>query len=126
MIGEILALAGASLMLLAGIGVVRFGDPLARMHALAKASMLGILLSFTGAGLNLTDVNDVTSVVLAGLLHLITSPPTSTMVSRAVYLASGVPHETETIDEGADPLGLPFHDAPGPERIPDQLHPPEG
>jgi multicomponent Na+:H+ antiporter subunit G len=110
MIGELLTVAGASLMLLAGIGVIRFGDPLARMHALAKASTLGILLILAGAAINLADANDVTSVVLAGLLHVLSSPPTSNMVSRAVYLASGMPHEAETIDEGAEPLGLPYHD----------------
>jgi multicomponent Na+:H+ antiporter subunit G len=111
MIGELLAVLGSVLMLLAGIGVIRFGDPLARMHALAKASTLGILLILAGAAMNLSDANDVTSVVLAGVLHIFTSPPTSNMVSRAVYLASGMPHEVETIDEGAEPLGLPYHDA---------------
>lgn len=113
MIGELLALMGAGLMLLSGMGVIRFGDPLARMHALAKASTLGILLILTGAAINLMDANDVTSVVLAGFLHILTSPPTSNMVSRAVYLASGVPHEAETVDEGAEPLGLPYHDDDG-------------
>src|SRR3712207_8863527 len=44
MIGELVTLAGAALVVLAAIGVVRFGEPLARMHALAKASTLGILL----------------------------------------------------------------------------------
>ena len=44
MIGELLALLGATLVLLSAIGVVRFADVLARLHALAKASTLGILL----------------------------------------------------------------------------------
>ena len=35
MIGELLALVGAALVLLAAIGVVRLGDVLARLHALA-------------------------------------------------------------------------------------------
>ena len=94
----------------------RFGDPLARMHALAKASTLGILLILTGAAINLADANDVTSMVLAGLLHVLSSPPTSNMVSRAVYLASGMPHEAETIDEGAEPLRLPYHEQTDDDR----------
>lgn len=87
MIGEVLALAGAVLALLSAVGVVRFGDPLARMHALAKASTLGLLLMLVGAAVNLRNVNDLTTVVLAGVLHVVTSPPASNMVSRAVFLA---------------------------------------
>ena len=106
MIGEFLALVGSTLVLLAAIGVVRFGDPLARMHALAKASTLGVLLILTGAAVNLRDVNDITSVVLAAVLHVLASPPASNMVSRATYLARGIPRGAEVLDEGADPLGL--------------------
>jgi multicomponent Na+:H+ antiporter subunit G len=91
MIGEFLALLGATLVLFSAIGVVRFADALARLHALAKASTLGVLLILTGAAVNLGDLNDITSVVLAGVLHLLASPPASNMVSRAAYLAEGLP-----------------------------------
>ena len=75
MIGELLALLGALLVLLSAIGVVRFDDVLARLHALAKASTLGVLLVLFGAAVNLGDLNDITSVVLAAVLHLLASPP---------------------------------------------------
>ena len=91
MIGELLALAGAVLVLLSAIGVVRFGDVLARLHALAKASTLGILLVLAGVAVNLRDLNDLTSVVLAGILHLLASPPASNMISRAAYLDAAAP-----------------------------------
>jgi multicomponent Na+:H+ antiporter subunit G len=104
MIGELLALAGATFVLLAAIGVVRFPDALSRMHALSKASTLGVLLILTGAAVNLRDVNDITSVVLAAILHVLTSPPASNMVSRATYLAEGMPTGQVVIDEGADAL----------------------
>ncbi len=100
MIGELLALVGATLVLLAAVGVVRFGDALARLHALAKASTLGVLLILIGAAVNLRDLNDLTSVALAGLLHLLASPPASNMVSRAAYLTAGLP--PDTIDEHGD------------------------
>jgi multicomponent Na+:H+ antiporter subunit G len=90
MIGELLALIGATLVLLSAIGVMRFPDALARLHALAKASTLGVLLLIAGAAANLHDLNDVTSAVLAGVLHLLASPPASNMVSRATYLAQGL------------------------------------
>ena len=91
MIGELLALLGATLILLSAVGVVRLGVVLARLHALAKASTLGVLLVLAGAAVNLRDLNDITSVVLAGILHLLTSPPASNMISRATYLTEGIP-----------------------------------
>ena len=48
MIGEVLALAGALLTLLAAIGVVRFRDVLERMHAVTKASTVGLLFVLVG------------------------------------------------------------------------------
>ena len=101
MIGELLALIGATLVLLAAVGVVRFGDALARLHALAKASTLAVLLILIGAAVNLRDLNDLTSVALAALLHLLASPPASNMVSRAAYLIEGLP--PGTLDEHKDP-----------------------
>ena len=87
MIGEALALAGSVLVLIAAIGVVRFDDVLARMHALAKASTLGVLLLLAGAAVSLRHANDVTSVALAALAQVLTSPPASNMLSRATYVA---------------------------------------
>jgi multicomponent Na+:H+ antiporter subunit G len=109
MFGELLGLIGAILVLLSALGVVRFSDVLARLHALAKASTLGVLLLLAGAAVSLHDVNDITSVVLAALLHLLASPPASNMLSRATYLAGpavdGVIDErrTASTDQPADP-----------------------
>ena len=99
MIGEVLVFAGALLTLLAGIGVVRFGDVLARMHALTKASTLGVLLAIIGAAITLTHPNDVTSLLLAGALQLLTSPVAANMLGRATYLASGIDNQLDVIDE---------------------------
>ena len=99
MIGELLALLGALLVLLSAVGVVRFDDVFARLHALAKASTLGILLILVGAAVNLRNLNDLTSVMLAAVVYLLASPPASNMVSRAAYLAEGLPEGS--IDEHA-------------------------
>jgi multicomponent Na+:H+ antiporter subunit G len=101
MIGELLALIGSALVLLSAVGVVRFDDVFARLHALAKASTLGVLLVLIGAAVNLHDLNDITSVVLAAVLHLLASPPASNMVSRSAYLAGALPRGA--IDERRDP-----------------------
>ena len=105
MIGELVALGGALLVLLSAIGVNRFRDTLGRLHALAKASTLGILLLLGGAAVNVGDLNGVTSVVLAAVLHLLASPAGSNMVSRAAYLAEGLPGGAldERATAGSDP-----------------------
>lgn len=103
MIGEILALGGALFLLLSAVGVVRFDHALARMHALAKGTTFGLLLLLAGAAVSLDSIDDITSVVLVGVLHVLTSPPASNMVSRAVYLTGGMPRGADVIDEGPGP-----------------------
>ena len=82
MIGEILALAGALLTLLAAIGVVRFRDVLERMHAVTKASTVGLLFVLAGTAFAVPAA-DITTLVLAGMSQMVTMPevrPTSTIV----------------------------------------------
>jgi multicomponent Na+:H+ antiporter subunit G len=98
-IGEVLVLVGASFTLLAAVGTLRFTDVFARMHALAKASTLGLLLVLLGAAITLDHPNDITSLLLAAGLHLVTSPVGSNMISRATYDAEGIPHGIDTADD---------------------------
>lgn len=112
MIGEAIALVGAVFVLISAVGVVRFRDALARMHAGAKASTLGILLILAGTAVNLRTVNDITTVVLAGLFHVLTSPPASNMVSRAAYLAGAMPSGDDVVDEGAALRRVQAEDVP--------------
>ncbi len=105
MIGEALLLAGAAFTLLAAVGTLRFDDVFARMHALSKASTLGLLLALAGGAVSLTHPNDITSLVLAAVLHVVTSPVGTNLISRATYYAEGIPHGIDTIDELADGPG---------------------
>ena len=100
MIGEIVMLVGALLILLAAIGVIRFDDILARMHALAKGSTLGVVLMLAGAAISLHVANDITSLVLAAVIQLLASPPASNLLSRATYLADHIPRRVDVVDEG--------------------------
>jgi multicomponent Na+:H+ antiporter subunit G len=91
MIAEALILAGAVLTLLSAAGVVRFGDVLSRMHALTKASTLGVLLALVGAAIGLSHPNDVTSLLLAAALQLLTSPVAANLLGRSTYRALAEP-----------------------------------
>jgi multicomponent Na+:H+ antiporter subunit G len=98
-VAETVMLAGALLILLAAVGMVRFRDVLARMHALSKASTLGFVLVLLGGALGLDDIDDYTFVLLAGLLQVLTSPVGANLISRATYRAGGIPHRLDETDE---------------------------
>ena len=99
MIAELIVLAGAVLILLAGIGVIRFDDALARMHALTKATTLGVLLVLIGAAIALPDPNDITSLILAAVLQVLTSPVSAHMIGRATYRARSINARVDVVDE---------------------------
>ena len=90
------------LTLLAAVGVVRFGDVFVRMHALGKATTAGLLLALVGGALALEHPNDVTSLCLAALLNVATSPIGNVLVARATYVAEGIVHGIDTRDELAE------------------------
>lgn len=98
-LGQVLVLVACALALLSGIGVVRFSDVFIRMHALSKASTLGLLLALLGAALVLDHPNDITSLALAGLLHLVTSPIGGNLLARATYRSEGEALGVDTTDE---------------------------
>jgi multicomponent Na+:H+ antiporter subunit G len=101
-IGQAVALFGAVLTLLAGVGVLRFPDVLSRMHALSKASTVGFVLVAVGAALELQTANDVTTALLAAGLQILTLPVGANLIARATYMAEGIPHHVDTIDELAE------------------------
>jgi multicomponent Na+:H+ antiporter subunit G len=100
--GKAIALGGAVLILLSAVGVVRFTDVLARMHALTKASTIGVLLVAVGAAFVLPTANDITSALAAALLQLLTLPIAASLIARATYLARGIPSQVDAVDEYAD------------------------
>jgi multicomponent Na+:H+ antiporter subunit G len=102
--GEALVLLGALLTLLAAIGVVRFDDVFARMHALSKATTAGVLVALVGAAATMASANDATSMIFAAVLQVVTNPVSSVMLARATYLAEGVTVSIDAVDELAPDL----------------------
>jgi multicomponent Na+:H+ antiporter subunit G len=102
--GPALALAGAALTLVAAIGVVRFPDVLARMHALTKASTVGVVLVLLGGAVTVTNLNAVTTLLLAAALQLLTMPVAANLMSRSTYMAAGITSHVDGVDELAERL----------------------
>jgi multicomponent Na+:H+ antiporter subunit G len=102
--GPVLALSGAALTLVAAIGVVRFPDVLARMHALTKASTVGLVLVLLGGAVTIDNLNDVTTLLLAAAVQVLTMPVAANLMSRSTYMARGITSHVDGIDELADHL----------------------
>lgn len=101
-----LMLLGALLALVAGIGLQRFDDVFARMHAATKPATLGLALVMFGAALQLLpDGGSVVKLLLVVLLQFATAPVGSHLVGRAAYRAGTELSEDTQVDElaGADP-----------------------
>ena len=103
MIGELLVLSGALLTLAAAVGMFRFDDVFTRMHALAKANTLAVVLIFVGAALEMSHPNDITSLLLAAALQVLTSPVASDMISFATYRTEEAAVAVTVLDDPGDP-----------------------
>lgn len=99
MIGEALLVLGATFILLAAIGILRFSDVFVRMQILSKASTFGLLCVLAGGLVSMDSTNDATSLLIAGILHLVTSPVGNNLLARATYFAEGIDHHIDTVDE---------------------------
>lgn len=92
-------LAGSALALVAGLGILRFPDLLARMHVATKPQVLGLLLMLLGLALRLRDAPVVWMLVLVALFQLLTSPVAAHMVARAGYRTGKVREDLLVVDE---------------------------
>lgn len=98
-VGEVLLVAGAAWSVLAAIGVNRFGDVYARMHAATKTTTLGVLLVLIGTAVGL-DGAEAAKLLLAGVLLFLTAPIGAHLVGRAVYRNQGGAAMTiDSVDE---------------------------
>ena len=100
-ISGIFAIAGAALVLLAGLGVVRFPDVYSRMHAATKATTLGIALVAASGAIALDDTA-VAKLLLATVLIFVTAPVSSHLVGRSAYRAERIEIRLQAGDDLAE------------------------
>ena len=87
-VGDILIVLGSVWFVLAGLGVARLGDSLARVHAATKATTLGMILVVLGAAVQL-PMEDGLRIALAILLIALTNPLGGHLLGRAVEANPG-------------------------------------
>lgn len=96
----VLALAGGLLVVLAGVGVVRFSDVYARLHAATKVATLGI--TFIGLAAALALGEGRSKILLTLVFIFITAPAGAHLVGRAAYRAEGIEIDLEARDDLGD------------------------
>ncbi len=102
----VLVLTGVVLAIAAGLGLQRFPDVFARMHAATKPATLGLVLVLAGAALRVENRGDVAKLLLVLALQFVTAPVGAHMIGRAAYRAGTELSPTTTCDELArDPEG---------------------
>lgn len=97
-----LLLAGVALILLGAVGLNRFDDVFARMHAATKATTLGMVLVLTGAALQMSHLGDAVKMMLVIIPQLITAPVGAHMIARAAYRSGTELSDKTAIDELAE------------------------
>ena len=94
-----LMLIGASLTLLAAIGLVRLPDTFLRMQATAKASTLGLACLLAGATLQLPDVSSLMKLGSIAAFIMLTAPLSAHVVARAALHRAGPLWEGTVLNE---------------------------
>ena len=96
---EVLMFVGVALIVIAAIGLHRFDNPFARMHATSKATSLGFVFVALGAVIRLDSRADETQLLLAAALMLVTTPVGVHMLARAAYRSGDQLSPETAIDE---------------------------
>ena len=83
-VGGLCLVIGCALMLVAGLGVVKFPDVYCRAHALGKAMTLGIIFLLIAMGFLIDDISWIKIVAVIGF-QLVTIPVASHLLCLAAY-----------------------------------------
>lgn len=80
----VLVVAGAMLFLAGALGLLRFPDPLSRLHAISKADNLGLGLIVLGLLPQASGIADGLKLVCVWLLAQLSAATASQLLARAV------------------------------------------
>lgn len=84
-IAATMMLVGASLALIASIGLHRLPDLFSRMHAATKPATLGLVLTLTGVAIALGDLSADAKLGAVIIFQFVTAPIGAHLIGRAVY-----------------------------------------
>jgi multicomponent Na+:H+ antiporter subunit G len=103
----VLAVLGATLVLLAAIGIVRMPDLFTRMQAATKASTLGLGCLLAAAAIALADFSAFARALSIGAFVMLTSPVSNHVIARAAYLTKTPLWSGTVVDEWGSERNTP-------------------
>ena len=90
---------GALLMLLAGVGVLRFPDALTRASAATKATGLGVATILVGVAVAIGTPSAAAKITVAIVLQFATAPLAGHVIGRAAYRSGAALWEGTVVDD---------------------------
>ena len=104
LIGAVLLAAGGFFCLGGALGLVRFPDVLARMHAATKPQVFGLLLVLLGVAFSIRDPRVWLSLAVVLLLQILTAPVAGHLIGRVAYRSGQWEPDDLVVDELAEDL----------------------
>ena len=90
-VAEVVMVAGAAIAVMAGIGLLRFSTPFARIQAAGKASPVALLLASVGAA-PLLGWAGAGYLLIAAAAMIVTLPVVAHLLLRAVHRTDDISH----------------------------------
>lgn len=90
---------GAFLSLAAGVGLIRFPDAIARMHATTKPQILGLTFILLGIALQERRVPTILLLMTLLAFQMVTAPVSAHMIGRAGYRTGIIAEGSLLVDE---------------------------
>jgi multicomponent Na+:H+ antiporter subunit G len=84
MIPDIIIFLGACFILIAALGILRFGDIFSRLHATTKATSFGILLILIGISLHFSTWLIILKALLIVLFIFLTAPLAAHSIAKSL------------------------------------------
>lgn len=104
LIGAACLVGGAFFCLGGALGLVRFPDVLARMHAATKPQVFGLLLVLLGVAFSIRDLKVWLSLLVVIMLQILTAPVAGHLIGRVAYRSGAWEPDDLLVDELAEDL----------------------
>lgn len=112
LLAALFLLLGAFFCFAAAVGVLRFPDVLARLHAATKPQVFGLLLVLTAVALTHHTLPVTLFCLVVMLMQVLTNPVSGHMVARTAYRTGQWNSADAVVDElGEDLAEAGFRDA---------------
>lgn len=103
----------ASFSVAAGVGLIRFPDSLARMHAATKPQVLGLILVLLAVAVSQRSWVALLALAPILLFQMLTAPVSAHMIGRAAYRAGNIDEHYLYVDELEEAIEQAQGDAAG-------------